>query len=130
MALAVRLARLDPVDGLHYRTLPLEAVIIDVIPCRGTAADVFYRFFRLRPLGPAVSGPGRPVELPEEWSSEAVSMPRRPHKGVYDKLTGFETDFAVYTLLRRVEREIDEHLRCGRRSTDGGGASPGCIGCG
>ena len=110
MRVAVRLAGLDPVSELGYRGVPLEATAVDVIPCRRTAADVVYRFFRLRPLRPEHDA--APVDgLPEEWTSEAISIPRHLRKGVGPGLTKFEAEFALHTLLQRVEREIDARQR-------------------
>ena len=105
MRVAVRLAGLDPVSELGYRGVPLEATAVDVIPCRRTAADVVYRFFRLRPLRPEHDA--APVDgLPEEWTSEAISIPRRLRKGVGPGLARVEAEFALHALLQRVEREI------------------------
>lgn len=111
MQVASRLAGREPFDGLRCRGIPLEAVIIDVVSCRRTAADVFYRLFRLRPLSPATLGATCPGGLPEEWTSEAISVPRGARSRVESKLAEFEAEFAVYTFLQRVEREIGDHLQ-------------------
>lgn len=111
MQVASRLASLEPLDGLSYRAVPLEAVVVDVTPCRRTAADVFYRFFRLRPLSPAALGAPCPEGPPDEWTSEAISIPRRPRSHMESKLSDFEAEFAVYTFLQRVERDIDDRVQ-------------------
>ncbi|OPZ41908.1 MAG: hypothetical protein BWY94_02281 [Actinobacteria bacterium ADurb.BinA094] len=116
MRVAVRLAGLDPVSELGYRGVALEATAVDVTPCRRTAADVFYRFFRLRPLRPGHDA--APVDgLPEEWTSEAISIPRHLRKGVGPGLAKFEAEFALHALLQRVEREIDALQESAARPT-------------
>lgn len=134
MQVASRLASLEPLDGLRYRAVPIEAVVVDVMPCRRTAADVLFRLFRLRPLSPAPLAAPCPDGLPVEWTSDAISIPREPGSRVRSKLSEFEAEFAVYTFLQRVEREIDHYLqrlpgtahRAARaRSTDGRGAAYG-----
>lgn len=137
MQVACQLASLEPIDELCYRQVALEAVVIDVAPCRRSVAGVFYRCFRLRPLNRAV--PGTPCRngLPEEWTSEAISIPRQSRDGMESQLSRFETEFAVHTFLRRVECEIDALLdrftsappgESSTRPVDAGGASYGCAG--
>lgn len=110
LPLASRLASLEPLEELRCHGVPLEALVLDVRPCRRTVADVFYRFFRLRPL-PEADGVPSLAELPEEWESEAISIPREAPDAAGTKLSRFETEFALHTFLERVEGEIGAHLR-------------------
>ena len=130
MRVAVRLAGLDPVSELGYGGVALEATAVDVIPCRRTAADVVYRFFRLRPLRPEHDA--APVDgLPEEWTSEAISIPRQVRKGVGPGLARVEAEFALHALLQRVEREIEARQQSAAaptaraRKSRAGGSKPG-----
>jgi hypothetical protein len=111
MQVACRLASLEPIEELHCRGLPLEAVAIDVTSCHRTAADVFHRVYRIRPLSRTMPGTPRSDGLPEEWTCGAISMPRGPRKRVESKLSEFETEFALYTFLQRVGREIESCLQ-------------------
>ena len=104
---AAKLARLEVIDDLRYRDVHVEADAVDVTPCHETAADAFFRFYRVRPLGwsPTLAA-GHPG-LPQEWKSDAIAIPRRAHDGFNGGLARVETEFAVRSFLCRVERDID-----------------------
>lgn len=108
---AARLARLEIIDDLRYRDVHVEADAVDVTPCHATAADAFFRFYRLHPAdctpGDGACHPG----LPHEWKSEAIAIPRHAHAGFDAGLARVETEFAVRSFLCRVERDIDALLQ-------------------
>jgi len=107
---AARLARLEIIDDLRYREVHVEADAVDVTPCHETAADAFFRFYRLRPVGWSPVHPACDVGLPAEWKSEPIPIPRQAHEGFNGGLARVETEFAVRSFLCRVERDIDALL--------------------
>jgi len=111
MQVAAKLARLEVIADLYYRGVRIEADAVDVTPCRKTVSGAFFRFFLLRPVSSPLSGLAHRVRLPEEWRSEAISIPRHAHPGLDDGLAHFETEFATCTFLQRIEHEIDGALQ-------------------
>ncbi len=111
LQVAAKLAKLEAIAGLRYRDVQLEASAVDVTPCHETSSAAFYRFFVLRPVRWPPVGPPDGRDIPEEWRSEPISIPRRTREGLDAGLTNFETEFATYAFLQSVEREIDDVLR-------------------
>ncbi len=121
LQVAAKLAKVEAIASLRYRDVQIEANAVDVMPCHETASAAFFRFFVLRPVRwPAFAFPDG-CGAPEEWRSEPISIPRRPRPGLDAGLTKFETEFATYAFLQRVEREIDDLLQeAGDRKTRAG----------
>ena len=107
---AARLARLEIIDDLRYRDVHVEAEAVDVTPCHETAADAFFRFYRLRPVGWSPAQAACDVGLPEQWKSEAIPIPRHAHEGFNGGLARVETEFAVRSFLCSIEHDIDALL--------------------
>jgi len=107
---AARLARLEVIADLRYRDVHVEADAVDVTPCHETAADAFFRFYRLRPVGWSPVQGACDVGLPKEWKSEPIPIPRHAHVGFGGGLARVETEFAVRSFLCRVERDVDALL--------------------
>jgi len=104
---AAKLAKLEVIGDLRYRDVHLEASAVDVTPCHETAADAFFRFYLVRPVGRSPSQVTHQPGLPEMWKSEAIPIPRHAHAGFDGGLAPVETEFVVRSFLCRVERDLD-----------------------
>ena len=104
------LARLEVIPDLRYRDVRMQADAVEVTPCHEIAAEAVFRFYRLHTVdsapGEGTCHPG----LPREWKSEAIPIPRHAHAGFDAGLARMETEFAIRSLLCRVEQDIDALL--------------------
>ncbi len=132
--LAPRLIRPELVGDLCYRGVHLQASVLDAgVPGDSAGPSRDYRFCVLRPVvWPARLVPVR-RRLPREWRSDGVLVCADRRGDRFAPLADLKVEFAARSLLRAVERCIDQaHRQAGnaghgatRRAT---GASDGRTG--
>ena len=107
---AARLARLEIIDDLRYRDVHVEADAVDVTPCHETAADAFFRFYRLRPVGWSPVHPACDARTPGGVEERADPHPAPGTRGLQRRSRARRDRVRRPSFLCRVERDIDALL--------------------